>query len=194
VSQWVVLLTCGVLVIVVYRQLGRVFGSKTAFQHGPARGTRAEGFEYRRVSDQTLQHVVPGEMAPLLIAFVNPTCPACSELVSTLNAMESSGALSRLRILLLISEPTAYLQVSEAFTSTVLEVGQVLSRSTLNAYKATATPLMVAIRGGGAIAAVSSAADMASVTEVVNACFRSADLPIARSDHAFAVAHERKSE
>jgi hypothetical protein len=171
VAQWTLLFGFAFLVIMLYRQLGHVFGAKAPFKHGPPAGTRAESFEYKRVSDHTLQYVAPGGGQPALLAFVNPTCQACEELVRALSAAHKSGDLKDLRVLLLISEPATYLQISDAFRATDLEIGQILSKAPLNSYKVTATPLVIAIDAGGVIGASGAATELAEVRGFIRACF-----------------------
>ncbi|MGI8447986.1 MAG: hypothetical protein ACR2MP_12565 [Streptosporangiaceae bacterium] len=169
-AQWALLLALGLLVIVMYRQLGHVFGPKATFEHGPAAGSGAPSFEYKRIADDTLQYVTPGNGEPALLAFVNPTCQACERLVSAFATAERAGYLKDLRVLLIISDPPAYLQVSEAFRTTTLEIGRVTSRATLNAYNAEATPLMVAIDSGGTVRAAGAAAKADEISTFVRAC------------------------
>jgi hypothetical protein len=160
VAQWALLLALGLLVFVMYRQLGRILnatGNASATgELGPVVGTRAAGFEYTRVSDDTRQYFTPGGGQPSLVAFVDPTCPACEQLVSSLNAAADSGELAELRVLLLTSDPPAYLQISDTFRTTRLEIGRPVSRAAHDDYKASATPLLVGIDVHGEVRAAGS--------------------------------------
>ena len=50
IAQWVLLLTLGVLVTLMFRQLGRHLGvARSSPDLGPAVGTPAAGFEYARL-------------------------------------------------------------------------------------------------------------------------------------------------
>ena len=75
-----------------------------------------------------------------------------------------------MRPLLLISEPPSYLQISEPFTETRLPLGRVLADATLEAYGASATPLLVAIDGAGVVRAAGPATRRADVRAFVRAC------------------------
>lgn len=172
VAQWALLLALGLLVVVMYRQLGRVFGQndKPTAEHGPANGSTAAAFEYMRVRDETLQYLAPGDGQATLVAFVEPTCLACERLVGAMNTAGDAGELAGVRVLLLIADPPSYLQTSDAFRATRLEIGRVVTRATVHAYKATATPLLVAIDGSGVVRSAGPAFDIADVRASCQAC------------------------
>lgn len=172
VAQWTLLFAFGLLLIVVYRQLGRVLHKKddAAEPLGPAVGSKAASLEYRRFADDTVQYVTPGDGQPTLVAFVDPTCPSCEKLVLALGTAEHAGELSGLRVLLLTSSPKSYLKVSDAFRATRLECGRILAESTTQAYGATSTPLLVAIDRDGVVRAAAPAIKLAEVRTFSRAC------------------------
>jgi hypothetical protein len=154
VAQWALLFALGGLVLVLYRHLGRQFSlAKPAARPGPELGSAAAAFEYLRVPDGTVRRFTPGEGEPALLAFVEPTCPACEDLVTALGQASDGGDLAGLQVLLLISEPPSHLQISPTFRSTRLDIGEILADSTLSAYHASATPLLVAIDRAGVVRA-----------------------------------------
>jgi hypothetical protein len=164
VAQWALLLALGLLVIIMYRQLGRVFGQgKPAAKHGPPAGSNAASFEYMRVGDDTMQYWAPGAGQAVLVAFVEPSCQACDRLVAALSVAEDAGELAGLRVVLLMSEPPGYLQISDAFRATRLEMGRVTTRAVHNAYNVDSTPVLVAIDGAGVIRSAGPAVDLADV-------------------------------
>jgi hypothetical protein len=164
IAQWVLLFALGTLLLVMYRQLGRAFHlPRTVEQPGPAVGTRAMGFGYTRVSDNSEQHVRPGEGRGILLAFVDPTCLSCERLVEALNDADAAGQLADLDVLLLLSDPPSYLQISEAFTNTRLEIGQITDQATIDHYRPTVTPLLVALDPVGTVAAAGSGVDTTEV-------------------------------
>ncbi len=169
VAQWVLLLTLGLLVIVMYRQLGRVLGQAKPASLGPVVGSTAASFAYTRMADTTVHHLTPGDGQATLVAFVDPTCPSCEELVIALSTAEQTGQLASLRVLLLMSDPPRYLQISDAFRTCRLEIGQAVARSELDAYHASATPLLVAIDGAGVVRAAGPAAQLADVRSYIQA-------------------------
>lgn len=154
VAQWVLLFALAALVTVMYRQLGwHLNAVKPHPEVGPAAGSRAADIEYTRISDQTSQRFFSGDGHTALVAFVDPMCPSCEELVASLNEAEAAGEFAAVRVLLLTSDPPSYLQISEPFRRTRLEVGRVLTDATFEDYRATATPLLVAVDGSGVVRA-----------------------------------------
>jgi hypothetical protein len=181
VAQWVLLIALGVLVVFMFRQLGRSLGAvRRRGSLGPPVGTPAAGFEYLPVSgaepasespgNGKATFFQPGQQRPSLIAFVDPTCPACEELVTSMNAADADRELERVSVLLLMSEPPGYLQISEAFRRTRLPLGRVRADSTLAAYRVSATPLLVAIDAEGVIRAAGPTIRREDVREFVRAC------------------------
>ena len=171
VAQWTLLFAFGLLLIVVYRQLGRMLHKDDAAAPlGPVLGSKAASLEYNRFADDTVRYVTPGDGQPTLLAFVEPTCPSCEQLVLALGTAEHAGELTGLRVLLLTSSPKSYLKVSDAFRATQLECGRILARSTTQAYGATSTPLLVAIDRDGVVRAAAPAIRLAEVRTFSRAC------------------------
>jgi hypothetical protein len=171
VAQWTLLFAFGLLLIVVFRQLGRTLRKDDAVAPlGPEVGNKAASLEYSRFADDTVQYLAPGDGQPTLLAFVEPTCPSCEKLVLALGTAEHAGELSGLRVLLLTSSPKSYLKVSDAFRATRLECGRILARTTTQAYGATSTPLLVAIDRDGVVRAAAPAIELAEVRTFGRAC------------------------
>jgi hypothetical protein len=171
VAQWMLLFAFGLLLLVVYRQLGRAFSrAKTVAPLGPAVGSKAASLEYSRLADDTVQYLTPGDGRPTLLAFVEPTCLSCEKLVLSLGSAQDAGELSGLRVLLLISSPKSYLKVSDAFRATRLECGRILAPATTEAYGATSTPLLVSIDRDGVVTAAGPAIQLAEVRAFGQAC------------------------
>lgn len=153
IAQWVLLLTLGLLVTLMFRQLGRQLGAaKAPPALGPPAGTPAVGFEYVRLDTGTREFFDPAEGAALLV-FADPTCPACEELVADLNQAHADGGLAEIRPLILTAEPASYLQISAPFRETRLPLGRPVSDSIRRAYRVSATPLLVAVDGAGLVRA-----------------------------------------
>jgi hypothetical protein len=154
VAQWVLLLGFGTLLVVVYRQLGWAFTRlKPDREFGPAIGTPAGAFEYSCIADRTVQYFEPAAGVATLLAFVDPTCASCEALVAALSDFHRAGELDGTRVLLVTSEPESYLTISDEFQATELEIGRVTSSDALEAYRVTATPLLVAIDERGTVRA-----------------------------------------
>jgi hypothetical protein len=164
VAQWALLFALGLLVVVLYRQLGRLMGkaAKTP-ELGPALGTIAAPFRYQQLPNGTTRLFRPGGGQLSLVAFVDPTCPACEQLVTNLSALVDDGELAGTRVLLLISDPPSYLGISVAFRATTLEVGRPLSAEEVAGYRAAATPLLVAVDGDGIVHAAGVAREVPEI-------------------------------
>jgi hypothetical protein len=119
----------------------------------------------------------PGHGQPALVAFVDPTCPSCEQLVGALAAVREAGELDGLRVLLLTSDPPAYLQISPAFQAAGLEIGRALDRGDLESYRPSATPLLVAIDGGGVVTRAGTAVRAAEVRAFSQSCLVPAPPP-----------------
>ncbi|HUC58451.1 MAG TPA: hypothetical protein VMA95_13690 [Streptosporangiaceae bacterium] len=169
VAQWALLAALGVFLLVLFRQLGHLMnGQGKTSALGPAAGTLAPPLGYLRPGEPDDARLLrPGAGQPLLLAFVDPTCPSCEELVRVLGSLSSAGELSGVRTLLLISDPVSYLRISPAFTETDLEIGRPAKPAELDAYRVSATPLLVAIDGFGTVRAAGSAIRAAEVLQYV---------------------------
>lgn len=142
---------------------------------GPPIGSRAADLEYRLVTEQTSRWLRPGDGQPTLVAFVDPTCPACEMVIEKIEEAVAERA-ERLRVLLLMSEPPAYIALSRAFSATTLALAQIVARDTIDRYRATATPLLVAFDGEGVVTQAETVGlgGSARVSEMVAACGRGA--------------------
>jgi hypothetical protein len=182
VAQWALLAALAVLVVVMFRQLGRLMtGSAEAAELGPATGSPAAPLTYLRPGSSSPDRLVPGDGQPLLLAFVDPTCPSCEQLVTVLDAMNRTAELAGIRVLLLISDPPSYIQISEIFTATRLEIGRPAKRDGLSAYKVSGTPLLVAVDGAGMVRAAGSVVAETEVRAFAQSCLlppAGASLPV----------------
>jgi hypothetical protein len=112
---------------------------------------------------------MPGGV-PTLVAFVEPRCLACDKLVAAITAADNSGGLAGVHVLLLMSDPPKYMRVSETFRSTRQEIGRVMTRATVDTYRATATPLLVAIDTSGLVQASGAAYELSDVRSYIQRC------------------------
>lgn len=171
IAQWALLVALAVLVVLMYRQLGSMMRRDgTPAQLGPPPGERAQALPYTRARDGQVQVFTPGEGTGALLAFVDPTCPACEQLVTVLTAAQDAGELTGLRVLLMMSDPPAYLEISPAFRATSLEIGRPADRDTLDSYRARATPLLIAMDGAGVVRAAGSVIRRSEVLGYARAC------------------------
>lgn len=117
---------------------------------------------------------VPGQGQAALVAFVDPTCPSCEQLVTVLSAADEAGELAGLRTLLLTSDPAGYLQISPAFQATGLDIGRPLDRAELEPYRPTGTPLLVALDADGVVTKAGPAVRRAEVQAFIQSCLHPA--------------------
>ncbi|HET9896091.1 MAG TPA: hypothetical protein VFQ44_14280 [Streptosporangiaceae bacterium] len=178
IAQWMLLGALGLFVIMLFRQLGKLMSAAAPGDEiGPPLGGRASQVTYSRPGDDTVRRLVPGDGRPALVAFVDPTCPSCERLVLTLDQLRTAGELKAARVLLLISDPASYLQISEAFCLTGLEIGRPADRAGLDFYRVTGTPLLVAIDSFGTVRAAGSVTSAADVRRYLAACVGQAPVP-----------------
>lgn len=171
VAQWALLAALGLLVVIMYRQLGRLLaGGGEAAALGPEVGSQAAPLTYVGPDDPHERQLTPGDGEPVLVAFADPTCPSCEQLVAALGEQRAAGQLGDLRILVLISDPPSYLQISAAFSATELEVGRPARRDGIEAYRVSATPLLVAVDGAGVVRAAGSVVRAAEVLAFARSC------------------------
>jgi hypothetical protein len=94
--------------------------------------------------------------------------------VTALGEARAAGDLDDVRVLLLTSDPPSYLQISAVFRASTLEIGRPLDRDDLESYRATATPLLVAVDAEGVARAAGTAVRLAEVRAYRQACLLSA--------------------
>ena len=174
IAQWALLAALCTFVIVMYRQLGAAFYRPKSEELGPSVGTEAAPVAYTRVSDDSVRDLTPGDGRHTLLAFVDATCPSCERLVSAMGEASAAGELDGFRVLLLVSDPPSYLQISKAFRDTPFEIGRLRERATVEAYKANATPLLVAVDNAGVVRSAGSAVHVSEVRSFARACLDTA--------------------
>jgi len=145
---------------------------------GPRVGSSAAPIRYRRLPDGEAGRLTPGNGQPALIAFVDPTCPACEQLVTSLGMLDAAAELPGVRVLLLISDPPGYLSISAAFHDTSLEIGRPLSTAEVAGYRVTGTPLLVAVDGTGVIRAAGAASKPTAVQAYAAAIARESEAAV----------------
>jgi hypothetical protein len=154
------------LLVVLYRQLGRLLSTAAGPDApGPAVGTKAAPIRYAGVGSGSPGRFMPGDGQPALLAFVDPTCPSCEQLVANLGELSAARELRGVRVLLLMSDPPGYVGISPVFQETSLEIGRPLAAGEVSAYHVTGTPLLVAVDGDGVVRAAGVTSKRADVRE-----------------------------
>ena len=174
-AQWALLAALAMFVVIMYRQLGRLLtrSDKTP-ELGPAVGGQAAALSYISTADRQERQLIPRDDGPALVAFADPTCPSCEQLVGVLGELASAGQLDGIRTLILISDPPSYLRISDVFSGSELEIGRPARSDGLDAYQVSATPLLVAIDASGVVRAAGSAVKAAEVRAFAEACWSAA--------------------
>ncbi len=174
-AQWALLAALAMFVVIMYRQLGRLLtrSDKTP-ELGPAVGGQAAALSYISTADRQERQLIPRDDGPALVAFADPTCPSCEQLVGVLGELASAGQLDGIRTLILISDPPSYLRISDVFSGSELEIGRPARSDGLDAYQVSATPLLVAIDASGVVRAAGSAVKAAEVRAFAEACWPAA--------------------
>jgi hypothetical protein len=170
-AQWALLGALAVLVVIMYRQLGRLLtGSDKADDLGPEVDRQAPALTYISTADGQERRLAPGEDGPSLVAFADPTCPSCEQLVGAVGELTAGGELDGIRALVLISDPPSYLRISDVFSGSELEIGRPSKRNGLDLYRVSATPLLVAIDASGVVRAAGSVTKADEVRAFAAAC------------------------
>jgi hypothetical protein len=170
IAQWALLLGLGSLLVVLYRQLGRLLSNRQdTAELGPPVGSKAAPIRYASLPAGSHERLAPGDGQPTLIAFVDPTCPACEQLVVSLGELQAAGELAGHRVLLLISDPPGYIGISTAFQATSLPIGRPLAAPEVAGYRATGTPLLVAVDSSGTVRAAGVASKISEVRSYASA-------------------------
>jgi len=182
IAQWALLGGLGVLVVVLFRQLGTLLaGSARSAPLGPPLGSRAARLSYIGIGPdpgETRRWLTPGDGTAVLLAFVDPTCPSCEELLRVLDELLAAGELAGLRVLALISDPPSYVRISAAFTASRIEIGRPAEPGGLDAYRVSGTPLLVAIDAVGLVSAAGSVLEIAQVRAYAQACLLRQAAPV----------------
>lgn len=165
ITQWIVLFSLGVLVLVVYRQLAYLLQMSRAAtaDGGPELGTKAPAFDYVRLGEDTRHRFEPGR-APAVLLFTDPGCGACDQALAALNQARDSGRLNRLdglRTLIVTGADPLAVIASDSLRESSFETALVEHAATHRDYHITVTPLLIGIDSDGHVRAKA-----AGVTEV----------------------------
>jgi hypothetical protein len=156
VVQWVVLLSLGLLVLLMYRQLARQMGIGARPQEpGLPTGTRATAFDYVSVPANGARRQArfePASGRPALVLFADPSCTACDEALIALEDAVRSTAGEDLVVLVVTTEPDTYLAASKAFQTTMLPLARV-ANDVARSYRVDVTPFAYGIDRRGVIRA-----------------------------------------
>lgn len=172
VAQWAFLVLLTGLIVILYRQLGRLFQKRDqpTARSNLSIGTSGSGFQYLAVRDGSISTFTPGQGQTSVLAFVEPTCPACERLVGILGDAYAANELDGVRVLLLISEPPRYLQIAKAFQASRLEIGRLTDTQVRRSYGVSGTPFLVVLDETATVRFAAHATDRDQIRAELNRC------------------------
>lgn len=155
-----------------YRQLGYVLHLKDFMEtagsekDGLAIGTHAVGFHYTpaKGSGNGDYSFEPQETRSLLL-FVDPGCMSCQNALRGLERLAPQFS-SKMRLLVITSSEPAFLETSEVFRSTSLEIGRVKKEVIYQHYQTNTTPFLYLIDQDGVIRAKGSVDGESSIKKI----------------------------
>jgi hypothetical protein len=126
VTQWVILFSLALLLLILYRQFARQLGlGAAAPAHGLEAGSAAPAFSYGRPGrPRDAERFEPASGRPSLLLFGDPSCDACERALRDLEVAVRSPLLDGVDVLVVTSEPDTHLAASETFRATSLRVGR----------------------------------------------------------------------
>lgn len=176
VSQWVLLFALGLLVIVMYRQLGYLLHLKDAGteQDGLPIGEKAPAFDYTPVNgDRRL----PARFEPTgqwsLLAFVEPGCVSCRSTIPALERLVPSFE-QRISIMVVTSAEPALIAAVDEFRAASLGINRVGKDMPDKLYQTRSTPFAYLIDPGGIIRAKGVVTNEPAIRKLVQKVDRNA--------------------
>lgn len=177
VALWVALMTLGVLVIIMYRQLAVLLEIKlghrrtTAADLAPtlAAGQYLPAFTGRVIApaDRPFSWSAPNPQASLFMV-ADPLCGSCERGVLTLNALAASGDLAGVAACIITTENAALVNAVEAFRESRIPVVHVATAVSRNGFGIRAMPFLFAVEPDGRVATVSGRLDERIVAGMVH--------------------------
>jgi hypothetical protein len=154
VAQWVLLAGLAVLVLLMYRQLAWLLRLASAESEGGglAPGERAPSFEFKRWRGTgPADGVFDPSAGPAVLAFAEPYCKSCAEMLSVLERITRRSRAAGLRVLVVTDGHRRQLDEVEAFRDTPLDVAIVDRDVTQRLFLTTVTPFLYGVGAEGAI-------------------------------------------
>jgi hypothetical protein len=171
IAQWVLLSGLAVLVIVMYRQLAYLLKLSEAEAEGGglAIGEPAPQFKFKRWrltgAGSASERFEPNGV-PAVLAFAEPYCKACVEMLVSLERATRDARAAGLRVLVLTDANRRELEAVDAFRTTSLDVALVDRTVTARLYRTSITPYLYGV-SAGRIDAKGSAASEAEVQSIL---------------------------
>jgi len=170
VSQWVLLFALGLLIIVIYRQIGFLeqLKDRGSERDGLSIGEKAPVFDYTPVNqstDTSIRFEPRGRWS--LLVFADPGCVSCQ---NTLLALERLMPKLEpvMRVLVVTTAEPAQIAAVDAFRSASCDICRIRSDVSYKLYRTSVTPFGYLIDLEGMIRARGIVVDEASIRKIVS--------------------------
>lgn len=169
ISQWVLLFALGLLVIVMYRQLGYLLHLRDVGteREGLPIGEKAPAFDYTPVNGDMR---LPARFEPLgtwaLLVFVEPGCASCRSTIPALERLVPSFE-QRIRVLVVTSAELALIAAVDEFRTAALGINQVSKEVPYELYQTRSTPFAYLIDPSGVIQAKGVATEEPAIRKIM---------------------------
>lgn len=172
VTQWVLLATFAILLLLLYRQLAYLLNLRRppALANSLPRGVTAEDFRYRPFGGGETRsgRFRPAETSALLI-FADPFCASCERLLKAITELPADHPLlSRWHPFFATTADASQLGVVPVFGDQRLDVGQVDGEVVTGLYRVPYTPFAYIFAGDGTVAARGPATSLDELLDLLN--------------------------
>ncbi|MGH2532600.1 MAG: TlpA family protein disulfide reductase [Thermomicrobiales bacterium] len=176
VAQWILLLGLGLLVVVLYRQLGYYLRLQRigAENLGLAVGEPAPAFDFAGVDGTTsvAQRFNPGGQWSLLL-FADPQCAGCERALYALESLREQGAISHVRTIVVTHAEAAQLAVDEVFRATAAEIARIENDHVADLYRIRRTPFAYLVDPQGVVRTKGVTEDQGTLRDLLKPASRS---------------------
>ncbi len=169
VSQWVLLFALGLLVIVMYRQLGYLLHLRDVGtgREGLPIGEKAPAFDYTPVNGNMslpARFEATGQWS--LLVFVEPGCVSCRSTITALERLTPAFE-QRIRVLAVTSAEPALIAAVDEFRTASLGLNRVSKDVPDKLYQTRSTPFAYLIDPGGMIKVKGIVTDEPAIRKLV---------------------------
>jgi hypothetical protein len=169
VAQWVLLFALGMLIIILYRQLGFLLHLRDqgTAQEGLPIGERAPSFEYALINEnaQAVHHFEPRAVWTLLV-FAEPGCVSCKKTIGALEQLTPKFKQQLQPLIVTSAEPELIAAVDE-FANTPLALGRIDRTVSQRLYRTRSTPFAYLINPDGVVEAKGVVSDETAIRRLI---------------------------
>lgn len=173
-SQWVLLFALGILIVVMYRQLGFLLHLReVGTEHdGLPLGENAPAFDYILARNAQSSRFEPRGIWSLLV-FADPGCSSCQGTIPALERLTSTFTRP-LSILVVTSADPQLIAIVDAFRTVSVDIAQVSKQVADELYQTHATPFAYLIDPSGLIQEKGAVSDELALQKMLQKIDRSA--------------------